>query len=99
MLTLAARKLARPRFRPVRYAAAAVLLIAILLAIFVAPRGGVPGDVDGSGEVDIVDAYLLAVRVREGRGEPRFDVSGDGKVDDEDVDRIARRSVSLGSKR
>ncbi|MCZ6794743.1 MAG: dockerin type I domain-containing protein [Planctomycetota bacterium] len=73
-------------------AAAAAILVAVTL------RARVPGDVDGSGTVDILDAYALALRLKECR-EPgrRWDMNGDGVVDMKDVDEIARRSVSVES--
>ncbi|MGQ9589647.1 MAG: hypothetical protein ACUVYA_05050, partial [Planctomycetota bacterium] len=53
-------------------------------------------DVDGDGRVNIADAYLLAVRVRRGgEVEPHWDKNGDGVVDEDDVDLVARESVSL----
>jgi hypothetical protein len=71
-------------------AAAAAILAAVLL------RDRVPGDVDGSGRVDILDAYLLALRIEGGAGAGRaLDVTGDGVVDRADVDRIARMSVTV----
>jgi hypothetical protein len=84
---------ARPRLRArwwVPAAAAAALLVALTL------RERAPGDVDGSGRVDILDAYLLALRIEGGAGAGRrFDVHGDGVVDRADVERIARLSVAV----
>jgi hypothetical protein len=46
--------------------------------------------------MDIVDAYSVAVRLRDGQvGRRKWDLNGDGKVDARDVDEIARRSVSI----
>lgn len=57
------------------------------------------GDVDGSGGVDIVDAFVLARAVAEVEGErglgPLWDVTGDGVVDEGDVDAVAMRAVRL----
>lgn len=78
-------------------AAAALLLVASGLALFVLEGGGgVLGDVDGDGRVDIVDAYALALHIQSG-GTPRpaWDQNGDGVVDERDVDALARQSVSL----
>jgi hypothetical protein len=88
------RKILRPRklWRPVAAAAAAILIGA---AAWIATRPSIPGDVDRSGRVDIVDAYGLAVRLRSGQVESGHDLTGDGKIDDRDVDEIARRSVAL----
>ena len=59
--------------------------------------GAVPGDVDGSGRVDVLDAYALAKKVEAkatpGRGD---DVNGDGVLDRADVDRVAAMAVSVG---
>jgi hypothetical protein len=56
----------------------------------------VPGDIDHSGRVDVLDAYALAKRVEAGgipgRGE---DVNGDGVLDRADVDRVAAMAVSV----
>jgi len=83
--------------------AAAALLVAAALGIWISTWEGIPffsgrdpGDIDRSGRVDIVDAYLLARRIR--GGEPldaAWDVNGDGRVDRGDVDEIARQSVSI----
>jgi len=89
--------LTRPRraWRPLA-AAAAILLGLGALWLARGGRPALPGDVDRSGRVDIVDAYALAVRLRSGQHlEPVYDVNGDGKVDERDVDEIARRSVAL----
>jgi hypothetical protein len=98
----------RPRvffFRPWARAAAA-LLVAAALGIWISTwdrvpffSGRDPGDIDRSGGVDIVDAYILARRIR--GGEPldaAWDVNGDGRVDREDVDEIARQSVSISGR-
>ena len=89
--------LARPRraWRPL--AAAAALLIGmggVWLATGLRPA--LPGDVDHNGRVDIIDAYALAVQLRSGQKvDPAYDVNGDGKVDERDVEEIARRSVAI----
>ena len=53
-------------------------------------------DLDGSGRVDIVDAYLLARRIESG-DEPsaELDFNADGRVDRLDVDALAGRAVSV----
>jgi hypothetical protein len=81
--------LARPRrlWRPLAAAAAA---LAIGLSVWLASRPSAPR------RMDIVDAYSVALRLREGRAvEPKWDLNGDGKVDAQDVEEIARRSVSI----
>lgn len=53
-------------------------------------------DVDGNGRVDILDAFVLARHIEASR-KPRddWDVTGDGIVNQADVDRIAMAAVSL----
>ncbi len=81
-------------------AAAVVLSLWISAPPANAPRpvaAGPSGDADGSGRVDILDAFAVArVLDRGGRPEPRWDVDGDGRVDRRDVDQIASAAVSLG---
>jgi hypothetical protein len=88
------RRILAPRrtWRPVAAAAAALLIGAVA---WFALRPAVPGDVDRSGRVDIIDAYALAVRIRSGQFDTAYDLNGDGKVDDQDVEEIARRSVAI----
>jgi len=88
------RRILAPRrtWRPVAAAAAALLIGA---AAWFALRPSVPGDIDRSGRVDIIDAYALAVRIRSGQLDAAYDLNGDGKIDDQDVEEIARRSVTL----
>ena len=91
-------------------AAAAILLLGVGLSMFgddmdsAADRPPVAVsrlDVDASGAVDIVDAYLVARRLRRGEDAPdRWDVNDDGAVDSGDVRTIARVAVDLyGSER
>jgi hypothetical protein len=73
-----------PRRRPwLGFAAAAGLLLAVAATLII-PRARRP---------DMVDAYRLALQIREGKGR---DVNGDGAVDQRDVDELASRAVSLG---
>jgi len=82
------RKILRPRraWRPIAAAAAAILVAAgVWLAVRPSTR-----------KMDIVDAYSVALRLRNGQTvESSWDLNGDGKVDGQDVDEIARRSVAL----
>jgi hypothetical protein len=88
------RRILAPRrtWRPVAAAAAALLVGA---GAWFALRPSAPGDIDRSGRIDIVDAYALAVRIRSGQLDAAYDLNGDGKVDDRDVEEIARRSVAI----
>ncbi len=90
------RVLRLPRLIPA--AAAALVLAAAGVSLFVSsPRRGVPGDLDRSGRVDIVDAYLLDRRLRAGiEAPPSCDLNGDGRLDAADVAALARRAVALG---
>ena len=66
-------------------ALAAALLVAVGVWFAVRPR-----------KPDIVDAYSVALRLRNGQSvESTWDLNGDGKVDARDVDEIARRSVAI----
>ena len=98
----------RPWWLPL-YAAAAVMLavgaglIVFSTGIFDSPRAeqemmaGAPEDIDNSGRVDILDAYLLAKKIKDGEPlDTAWDVDRSGKVDEDDVDYIAKQSVSLG---
>lgn len=96
------RAILRPRrvLRPWP-AAAAALLVCVGLVVLLAPRpesSVIAQDIDRNGVVDIRDAYQLAVRIRAGSTEPRWDFNGDGKVDRQDVDAVAQLGVSLAGK-
>jgi hypothetical protein len=53
-------------------------------------------DVDHSGKVDILDAFVVAKLVDTGKQvDETYDVNGDGKVDQSDVDRIAHAAVAV----
>ena len=53
------------------------------------------GDLDGSGGVDILDAYSLARQIEQGQAAAALDFNGDGRVDQRDVDLLAGRAVAL----
>jgi hypothetical protein len=61
------------------------------------PGPAVAGDVDGSGTLDILDAFALARAVERDGGTPTrdHDFNGDGRVDRQDADWLAQRAVSL----
>jgi hypothetical protein len=53
-------------------------------------------DLNGDGKVDILDAFMLAKKLRGGAAsELRLDVNGDGMIDRRDVETIAAHAVSL----
>ena len=86
-------------------AAAAVVVVAYLDRDRATPTpmaatqgaAAVAGDVDGSGRVDVLDAFRLARRVRAAPGAPApgEDVNGDGTLDARDVDAVAAMAVRL----
>ena len=90
-------------------AAAAVLLVVLYAPQFLpkaeqsppvateAPESAsVHGDVDGSGEVDILDAFALARMIREKPTESTtWDMTNDGLVDEGDVNAVAMVAVKL----
>ncbi len=89
-------------------AAAAVIILFLFPALLMRPmprasreaalamKVSLREDIDGSGRVDILDAFLLARHIESAAG-PRndWDMNGDGTVDRTDVDMIARAAVSL----
>jgi len=52
-------------------------------------------DIDASGAVDIVDAYLMSRDVKRGAVQSTWDFNNDGAVTGSDVAAVARRAVSL----
>lgn len=60
------------------------------------PEGRVAADIDGSGRVDILDAFRLQLLLESGGSpEGRHDVDGDGRFTTEDVQLVAARAVEL----
>ena len=58
--------------------------------------GGVEGDIDMDGQVNILDAFKLARNVEAGaEADLRWDINGDGMVDRRDVDSVAYAAVRL----
>ncbi len=88
------------RARVWRYVGAAgAIAAALLLIVWMLPsaRAPIPGDVDRSGHVNILDAFAIARALDHGGAlDPAWDMNGDGVVDQRDVDVVAMRSVSLG---
>jgi hypothetical protein len=52
-------------------------------------------DLDGNGRVDILDAFAIAREIQSGRNQPEFDINGDGRLTQADVNEIAQRAVTL----
>jgi hypothetical protein len=88
-------------------AAAAILLVLWLLptrdpshapriAIRPPAMQSIKGDIDASGQLDIVDAMALARHLRANdRPDPTWDANGDATVDQRDVDALAAAAVNL----
>ena len=55
------------------------------------------GDLDASGNVDILDAYLLAKRLDQGDTTNAHDYNADGQADQLDIDWIANQAVALST--
>ena len=64
----------------------------------VQPAVALREDLDGNGRVDILDALWLARRVGSGQSQSTWDINGDGKVDQTDIDAIAASAVRVGGK-
>jgi hypothetical protein len=89
------------------WAAAALVVLALFgwsLIYRVGPRdrgtaefAGNAADLDGSGRVDIFDAFLLARGIRDGRTGTTWDVNRDAVVDAKDVSAIAQLAVRTGT--
>lgn len=91
------RRVGRRRIAVAVAAAAAVIFLAVQLPFLGAvDRTADPADVDGDGRVDMLDAFVLARGLANGRLLPaRHDLDGSGTVDARDVDAVAQRAVAL----
>ena len=91
-----------------KMAAVASTIVAACVFLFVkspftqtgSPKNGVtqvasPRDFDGNGRVDILDAFAMARDIRSGRTLSMYDVNGDGRQDQSDVDELAKQAVML----
>jgi hypothetical protein len=79
-------------------AAAAVFVVFVVSPRLLSPQQKVSIAVPAAApdRVDIVDAYRLARRLKSGGDVPdAWDVNRDGQVDEQDVDALARRAVSV----
>ena len=56
-----------------------------------------PGDINASGSIDILDAYALAKELNHGRPAPIRDLNADGQIDQRDIDWIANQAVALNT--
>jgi hypothetical protein len=92
------------RFMPWVAAAAAALMLLVALPQFLkqpSPGTGrdpalARGDLNHDGRVDVLDAFALARRLKQGESKnPQPDLNGDGVVDERDVAMLAARAVKL----
>ena len=111
ILNKASQKLVRPRRRihvlrwigPIAAAAAIIIFMSISnmqnQKTNVAPMESIAQastDFDNNGKVDILDAFKLAKLIQSEKSvDNKWDLNGDGHVDDSDVDEIAIVAVSL----
>jgi hypothetical protein len=59
----------------------------------------VPGDIDGNGVVDILDAFTLTRLMKHDPSRAqRWDLNGDGVTDDRDIELVALLAVNLEEK-
>jgi hypothetical protein len=94
------------RFKLAPWLASAACLVAGALLgwlLFLEPQGSMKltkkEDLDGNGQVDILDAFFLARKLQAGTaGEPHLDINGDGLVNQNDIDAIASQVVALEEK-
>ena len=57
-----------------------------------------PKDINKDGQVDILDAFTLASRIQTGSIEEKWDINGDGQVNQADVEEISAFAVKLEPK-
>jgi hypothetical protein len=87
------------------WAAATMVMLALILAVHFAVVKSrhtrqtaqfAPEDINRDGQVDILDALLLAQELRTGHSRTAgLDLNGDGVVDEKDVEVVAARAVRL----
>jgi hypothetical protein len=102
------RTLLRPgtvalRWVPWAAAVAGIVVLAAIPHLFKPPAPGPPrnatfaqGGLNHEGRVDILDAFALARQLKQsGTTSLKWDVNGDGVVDERDVTALAARAVRL----
>lgn len=89
------RAAAPPRRRRwVPFAAVAAVSV-VAFGAWIGRPGYAAEDIDRDGRIDILDACALAARIGRGEREPGWDLNGDGVVDAQDVERVARTGVRV----
>jgi hypothetical protein len=85
-----------PRLLLVSAAVVLVLGIAVWIVQPVKSSGSIVEDVNGDGRVDILDAFALARCLKTSPAAcGKFDVNGDGILDQRDIDLLAAHAVRL----
>jgi hypothetical protein len=98
ILYKATQKLNRPRkrFYILRWAGPVAAAAAVIIFAVIFMNQGSPADIDRNGRVDILDAFKLAKQIQsENTVNKKWDINGDGRVDNDDVQTIAYAAVSL----
>lgn len=98
ILYKASQKFARPRKRLhlLRWIGPVAAAAAIVIFAFVFTNQSTPADIDRNGRVDILDAFKLAKHIQsESELNKKWDINGDGFVNQQDVDSVALAAVSL----
>ena len=85
-------------------AAAALLCLLVVVGWLATSRtssrvASIPEDLNGDGQVDILDAFQLAREVESGKPAGSHDLDQDGRVNQADVEFVARRAVRMGEGR
>jgi hypothetical protein len=72
-------------------------IVALVVRVLTPPAKFAREDLNHDGKVDILDSFALARELKSGRTLPaKFDVNGDGVIDERDVTSIAAHAVALG---
>ena len=76
------------------WAAAAASLMLLLVLTFPGEKQS-PMDINEDGQLDILDAFTLASRIEHRTLEEKWDINGDGQVNQADVEEISAFAVKL----
>jgi len=82
--------------------AASLTILGVAVFLFTRPNAVTPPaakfareDINEDGQVDILDAYALSLKLDEVKTVPTQDLNSDGKVDAQDAETIAQKTVQL----